>query len=67
MTFKYQVNVLYLHIPDRDSDPLKILQEMDELHKEGKFNLMGVSNYTAAEVEEFCKVMSTARLMTAWS
>jgi diketogulonate reductase-like aldo/keto reductase len=29
---------------------------MDELHKEGRYNLMGVSNYTAAEVEEFCKV-----------
>ncbi len=57
--------MLYLHIPDRESDPLKILQEMDELHKEGKFNLMGLSNYTAAEVQEFCKVNAHHLIFTS--
>ncbi|KAK9458671.1 NADP-dependent oxidoreductase domain-containing protein [Lipomyces oligophaga] len=46
------VDIFYLHAPDRKTPILETLQTMDKLHKEGKFKIFGVSNYSAFEVSE---------------
>ncbi|MCO5579480.1 hypothetical protein L7F22_033335 [Adiantum nelumboides] len=53
-----KVRTLYLHAPDRSVDFAETLQEADKLHKEGKFEQLGLSNYTAWEVAE---IVATAR------
>merc|ERR1719221_2134443 len=54
-----KVEIMYLHAPDHNT-PLEVtLEVMDKLHKEGKFNQLGLSNYSAwlvAEVVNVCKV-----------
>merc|ERR1712042_382900 len=49
---------MYLHAPDHNT-PLEVtLGVMDKLHKEGKFNQLGLSNYSSwlvAEVVNLCK------------
>ncbi|KAK9458670.1 NADP-dependent oxidoreductase domain-containing protein [Lipomyces oligophaga] len=46
------VDVYYLHAPDRKTPIIETLQTMDKLHKEGKFKIFGISNYSAFEVAE---------------
>ncbi|KAG8764288.1 hypothetical protein FRC11_005092 [Ceratobasidium sp. 423] len=47
-----KVELFYLHAPDR-STPFEItFRAVDELHKEGKFAKLGISNYMAWEVAE---------------
>ncbi|KAJ8096728.1 NADP-dependent oxidoreductase domain-containing protein [Lipomyces tetrasporus] len=46
------VDIFYLHAPDRSVPFLETLQTVDKLHKEGKFKIFGISNYTAYEVAE---------------
>ncbi|KAI5478104.1 Aflatoxin B1 aldehyde reductase member 2 [Pseudohyphozyma bogoriensis] len=53
-----KVNILYLHGPDRTTPVLHILQQLDALYQEGKFTYLGLSNFSAEEVEDFC---TTAR------
>jgi aflatoxin B1 aldehyde reductase len=52
------VEIMYLHAPDHNT-PLEVTMEvMDKLHKEGKFNQLGLSNYSSwlvAEVVNVCK------------
>eukprot|EP00092_Neocalanus_flemingeri_P012094 GFUD01013038.1.p1 GENE.GFUD01013038.1~~GFUD01013038.1.p1 ORF type:complete len:329 (-),score=132.54 GFUD01013038.1:146-1132(-) len=52
------VEIMYLHAPDHNT-PLEVtMKAMDTLHKEGKFNQLGLSNYSAwlvAEVVNVCK------------
>lgn len=48
------VDIFYLHAPDRTIPFTEPLKKVDELHKQGKFVQLGLSNYTAAEVAEIC-------------
>ncbi|CVL07838.1 related to potassium channel beta subunit protein [Fusarium mangiferae] len=45
-----KIDLWYLHGPDRDTPFEETLRACNELHKEGKFNRLGVSNYMAWEV-----------------
>ncbi|KAB8211328.1 NADP-dependent oxidoreductase domain-containing protein [Aspergillus parasiticus] len=47
-----QVDIFYLHAPDRSVPFAETLEEVNKLHKEGKFVQLGLSNYTAFEVAE---------------
>ncbi|OJJ49949.1 hypothetical protein ASPZODRAFT_59043 [Penicilliopsis zonata CBS 506.65] len=47
-----QVDIFYLHAPDRSVPFAETLEAANELHKEGKFVQLGLSNYTAFEVAE---------------
>ncbi|KAJ7362889.1 aflatoxin B1-aldehyde reductase [Mycena albidolilacea] len=47
-----KIRVLYLHAPDRATPWAETLQVIDELHKEGKFEMFGLSNYKTYEVAE---------------
>lgn len=51
-----QVDILYLHAPDRSVPFAETLEEVDKLHKEGKFVELGLSNYTAFEVAEIVTI-----------
>ncbi|KAL8933563.1 MAG: hypothetical protein Q9216_006308 [Gyalolechia sp. 2 TL-2023] len=46
------VDIFYLHAADRSVPFAETLQAANELHKEGKFVQLGLSNYTAFEVAE---------------
>ncbi|KAL1969460.1 hypothetical protein VTN77DRAFT_8898 [Rasamsonia byssochlamydoides] len=46
------VDIFYLHAPDRSVPFAETLEEVDKLHREGKFVQLGLSNYTAFEVAE---------------
>jgi aflatoxin B1 aldehyde reductase len=47
-----QVDIYYLHAPDRSVPFAETLEEVNKLHKEGKFVELGLSNFTAFEVAE---------------
>ncbi|KAJ5901909.1 Aflatoxin B1 aldehyde reductase member 2 [Penicillium taxi] len=47
-----QVEIFYLHAPDRSVPFAETLEEVNKLHKEGKFIQLGLSNYTSFEVAE---------------
>ncbi|OQE14471.1 hypothetical protein PENSTE_c035G05615 [Penicillium steckii] len=47
-----QVDIFYLHAPDRSVPFAETLESVNELHKEGKFVQLGLSNFTAFEVAE---------------
>jgi aflatoxin B1 aldehyde reductase len=47
-----QVDIFYLHAADRSVPFDATLEAVNELHKEGKFVQLGLSNYTAFEVAE---------------
>lgn len=46
------VDIFYLHAPDRSVPFEETLQALNEMHKEGKFVRLGLSNFTAFEVAE---------------
>lgn len=46
------VDIFYLHAPDRSVPFEETLEALNELHKEGKFVELGLSNFTAFEVAE---------------
>ena len=46
------VDIFYLHAADRSIPFEETLQACNELHKEGKFVQLGLSNFTAFEVAE---------------
>ena len=46
------VEIMYLHAPDHKTPLTETLAAMDELHKEGKFTQLGLSNYSAWLVNE---------------
>ncbi|KAJ7848089.1 aflatoxin B1-aldehyde reductase [Mycena leptocephala] len=47
-----RIRVLYLHAPDRTTPWTETMQTIDELYKEGKFEMFGLSNYKTEEVAE---------------
>lgn len=46
------VDIFYLHAADRSVPFVDTLQTVNELYKEGRFQTLGLSNYTAYEVAE---------------
>lgn len=51
-----QVNVYYLHMPDRTTPFEEAVAGMNEAHKAGKIKQFGISNHSPAEVEEIVKI-----------
>ncbi|KAI9931893.1 hypothetical protein ASPWEDRAFT_40325 [Aspergillus wentii DTO 134E9] len=51
-----KVDIFYLHAPDRSVPFAETLEAVNELHKEGKFVNLGLSNYTAFEVAEIVTI-----------
>lgn len=47
-----RVDIFYLHAADRSVPFEETLEAVNELHKEGKFVQLGLSNFTAFEVAE---------------
>ncbi|XP_025968283.2 aflatoxin B1 aldehyde reductase member 3-like [Dromaius novaehollandiae] len=50
------VELFYLHLPDHGTPVEETLRACNELHKEGKFKELGLSNYAAWEVAEICTI-----------
>ncbi|KAL4622530.1 aflatoxin B1 aldehyde reductase member 4-like [Arapaima gigas] len=48
------VEIFYLHAPDHQNPIEDTLQACNQLHKEGKFKELGLSNYASWEVAEIC-------------
>lgn len=62
------VDIFYLHAADRTLPFDEPLRKLDELHKQGKFVQLGLSNFTAFEVAEcvmLCKMHGWVR-PTIW-
>ncbi|KAI1760775.1 aldo/keto reductase [Hypoxylon sp. FL1150] len=51
-----QINVEYLHMPERTTKFEEACEAMDQAHKEGKIKHWGLSNYTAQEVQQFLDI-----------
>lgn len=51
-----QLNLEYLHVPDRDTPFEEPCEAMDIAHKAGKIKSWGLSNYTAEEVQQICDI-----------
>ena len=51
-----QVDIFYLHAPDREVPFAETLEGMNELLKAGKFKRFGLSNFKTEEVEEVIKI-----------
>ncbi|OBS64802.1 hypothetical protein A6R68_06669, partial [Neotoma lepida] len=49
-----QVDLFYLHIPDHNTPIEETLKTCHQLHQEGKFVELGLSNYASWEVAEIC-------------
>ena len=46
------IDIFYLHAPDRSVPFKETLSKLNDLHKQGKFVQLGLSNFTAFEVAE---------------
>lgn len=51
-----QINLEYLHVPDRTTPFQEACEAMDEAHKAGKIKSWGLSNYKAEEVQEIVDI-----------
>lgn len=51
-----KVDIMYLHLPDRETPFEETLGAMNEAYKEGKYKRFGISNYTAEEVEKMVAI-----------
>uniref|UniRef100_A0A8C8TJ92 Aldo-keto reductase family 7, member A5 (aflatoxin aldehyde reductase) n=1 Tax=Peromyscus maniculatus bairdii TaxID=230844 RepID=A0A8C8TJ92_PERMB len=49
-----RVDLFYLHMPDHNTPIEETLQTCHQLHQEGKFVELGLSNYASWEVAEIC-------------
>jgi len=56
---KDKVRVFYLHAPDRSIPFVDTLRECNKLYEEGKFEILGLSNYAAWEVAEIVGICKT--------
>jgi aflatoxin B1 aldehyde reductase len=50
------VDIFYLHAADRSVPFKETLQAVNELHKDGRFVNLGLSNFTSFEVAEICMI-----------
>ena len=57
------MDIMYLHAPDHKTPLTETLAAMDELHKEGKFNQLGLSNYSAWLVNEVFTLPDTILIL----
>ena len=57
------MDIMYLHAPDHKTPLTETLAAMDELHKEGKFTQLGLSNYSAWLVNEVLAFENTIRIL----
>ncbi|KAM6506007.1 hypothetical protein FSOLCH5_014186 [Fusarium solani] len=51
-----QINIEYLHMPDRATKFEEPCEAMDQAHREGKIKQWGLSNYRAEEVQAILKI-----------
>ncbi|OAL40571.1 hypothetical protein AYO20_00307 [Fonsecaea nubica] len=51
-----KVNVEYLHVPDRATPFEETAEALNEAYEAGKFQHLGLSNFTADEVERFVNI-----------
>jgi aflatoxin B1 aldehyde reductase len=51
-----KIEMWYLHAPDRSTPYEDTLREINNLHKEGKFNRFGISNFMSWEVAQLCEI-----------
>lgn len=51
-----KVNILYLHFPNHKTPIAETMQACTKLHEEGKFVILGVSNFPAELVEEMVEL-----------
>ncbi len=51
-----QIEIEYLHMPDRTTPFEETLEAMNKAYAEGKFKFFGLSNYTAEEVEQIVQI-----------
>ncbi|KAM6511450.1 hypothetical protein FALCPG4_016452 [Fusarium falciforme] len=51
-----QINIEYLHMPDRATKFEEPCEAMDQAHREGKIKQWGLSNYKAEEVQAILKI-----------
>ncbi|KAM0424373.1 hypothetical protein ACHAPT_010521 [Fusarium lateritium] len=51
-----QINIEYLHVPDRISKFEEACEAMDQAHRDGKIRHWGLSNYAADEVQTIVNV-----------
>lgn len=51
-----KVDLFYLHAPDRDTPFENTLREVNNLHQEGRFKRLGLSNYMSWEVAQICEI-----------
>ncbi|KAM0270256.1 hypothetical protein ACHAQH_009497 [Verticillium albo-atrum] len=58
-----QINIYYLHIPDRETPFHEACEAMDEAYRVGKFKKWGLSNYTGAEVRDFLDICEARGLV----
>ncbi len=59
-----QVDIYYLHAPDRTTPYEETLSIIDELHKQGKFKRFGLSNFLPDEVENMVRVAKEKGFIT---
>jgi len=55
------INIEYLHVPDRATPFAETLEAMDQAYRAGKFRLLGLSNFTADEVNEIMAICTEKR------
>jgi len=51
-----QLHIDYLHAPDPKTPFEETARAMNEAYKAGKFERFGLSNFTARQVDQFCKI-----------
>jgi aflatoxin B1 aldehyde reductase len=51
-----KVDIFYLHWPDPKTPLDQSLKRVNDLYKQGKFRELGLSNYSATQVEEILKI-----------
>jgi aflatoxin B1 aldehyde reductase len=51
-----QVDIYYLHVPDRETPIEETCRAMNEAYEAGKFKRFGISNYRADEVDGICNI-----------
>lgn len=51
-----KIDIMYLHLPDRDTPLEETCEAMNQAYQEGKFKRFGISNYTADEVEQIVAI-----------
>ncbi|UZJ52507.1 hypothetical protein CBS101457_001827 [Exobasidium rhododendri] len=52
-----EIDLYYLHAPDREVDFAETLQAINEEYKQGHFKRFGISNYKASEVDEIMAIV----------